>query len=203
MSVMSKSGRLFGIVIVLAMIGTSPAHADEEGPPEPSEVARCKFSGKRLFVEILAGSVASSLAAYGTYSLLCSEGEDCFLPAMAGLMVGFAVTPPVEWATGNAMGGRGSLGYSYAGGAVAFAAFSGTGPVDETPDETLQRIRIELAVATIALPITTGILYELTSHVRSVALERALATGEVALRIAPSIHDRRVDGATATVGLRF
>ncbi|MFT3696260.1 MAG: hypothetical protein QM831_24180 [Kofleriaceae bacterium] len=126
---------------------------------------RPRFSGKRLAVEILGGELTGILSTALTFNALCSPGSDCLGPALLAYGVDFAVTPAAVWGIGQAMGGEGSLGYSYLGGLTALAAFSVPGSPDETPSETVSRVSLEAYVAAVLLAPCSSLMYELTSHV--------------------------------------
>ncbi|HEY0251841.1 MAG TPA: hypothetical protein VGC41_09960 [Kofleriaceae bacterium] len=133
-------------------------------PLEDRERDRAKFSGKRLTVEIIGGELTGILSTALTFNALCN-GTDCLGSALSAYAVDFAITPLAVWGIGSAMGGQGSLGYSYLGGSLALTAFSVTGSPDETPSDTLSRVSIEAYVAAILLAPCSSLMYELTSQV--------------------------------------
>ncbi len=195
--------------VVSTLIGLAlAAHAVVATAAPPEEVAarmqRAKFSGARFAVEILTGAVVGSLATYGTYESMCDGNGDCFGAGLAGFGVSFAITPLAVWGVGNWMGGDGSLGWTYAGAAVAVSPLGTPGSPDEAPADTLQRINIELAVSTILLPITSATFYELTSHLHYTRWKTAADAGNLSFGIAPTYdHRGGVDGALGRLSLRF
>jgi hypothetical protein len=172
-------------------------------PAEHERMTRARFSGTRLAVEILAGALIGSLAAYGTYESLC-DGEDCLGASLAGYGVNFAITPLAVWGVGRAMGGDGGLGWTYLGGSVAAAPFSAPGSPDETPAETIQRVDLEFAISTVLLPVTSALMFELSSQLHYAQWSQAVERGDASLTLAP-LRDRHggLDGATAQLSLRF
>src|ERR1700742_4895551 len=85
-----------------------------------------RFSGKRLALEIIGGELTVALVTGLTFNGLCN-GNDCLGSAIAAFGANLAVTPLSVWGIGAAMGGEGSLGYSYLGASLALAPFSVTG----------------------------------------------------------------------------
>jgi hypothetical protein len=130
-----------------------------------ADVSAAHFSGKRLVVEILAGELVGGLATALTFRGLCS-GDDCFGSAMLAFGANVAITPLAVWGVGQAMGGEGSLGYSYLGASLALTPFSVSGPADEAPSDALSRIEIEVAISSILLAPCSALLYEATSQMR-------------------------------------
>jgi hypothetical protein len=145
---------------------TSPmpsAPAAPEVPRSPHE--RARFSGKRLVLEILGGELTGSIATALTFKGLC-DGTDCFGSAIAAFGVNLAVTPLAVWGIGAAMGGEGSLGYTYLGASVALTPFSVTGSADESPADALSRLSIEVWMSSILLAPCSALIYEASSHGR-------------------------------------
>jgi hypothetical protein len=169
----------------------APAAAPMETSPAPTEVpdrpaaaprkkSRARFSGKRLAVEMVSGAVLGSLVAVGTYRGLGGEGIG---PALAAVGANFLVTPLIEWGIGNAMGGHGSLGWTYMGGLIGFSA---TG----VPPEAA------IAVAVICLPITSGLMYELSSN-------KWASQHELGLALQPVVDHGELSGGQATVSFSY
>lgn len=143
-----------------------------------------RFSGKRLVVEILVGGAVQTLVAYGTYKSTCGD-EPCLGGALGGWFAGFAVTPLAVWGTGKLMGGEGKLSHAYYGAVPALAPFSAT----EAP------IGLQFALSSVFLPITSAIMYELSSHIASERWTREHA---------PQLTVRPVgDGYAGAVSVRF
>jgi hypothetical protein len=195
----ARSLRLAAIFAVFALAlaarGAS-AQPQAEAPP-PND--RAHFSGGRMVVEILAGALVGSLAGYGTYESLC-DGDGCFGASLAGAGVNFAITPLAVWGVGRAMGGEGTLGMSYLGASIALTPLSMPGSPDETPSDTLNRVGVEFAISTLLLPVTSALMFEVSSHVHW----KAAQEGNAALAITP-VRDRRgaIDGAIAGLTVRF
>jgi hypothetical protein len=178
-----------------SLLVSTTAHADEATPPPatpelapapvpaqpsvdrptPPRATRGAFSGKRLVVEMLAGGVAGGLAGYAVFSGL---GGDSFGAAMAGLGANIAVTPLVVYGTGRAMGGEGGLGSAYLGGLIAFS-----GP-SATPDQAA----VSFAIGMTLMPITSALMYEVSSHIRS----RTAQTMVRGLSVTPGAGGARV-----------
>ncbi|MEO6772722.1 MAG: hypothetical protein ABI467_06830 [Kofleriaceae bacterium] len=155
-----------------------------------------KFSGKRLAVEILGGEVVGALVTGLTFNALCN-GEDCLGSAFTAFGVNVAVTPLAVWGIGAAMGGEGSLGYSYLGASLALTPFSVTGSPDESPSDAVTRVAIEAWVSSILLAPCSALMYEATSHV-SWTREHQM---NLALR---TLHDREgLDGAVGMISGRW
>jgi hypothetical protein len=155
-----------------------------------------RFSGKRLAVEILGGEVVGALVTGLTFNALCS-GQDCLGSAITAFGANLAVTPLAVWGIGAAMGGEGSLGYSYLGASLALTPFSVTGSPDETPSDALTRVAIEAWVSSILLAPCSAIMYEASSHV-SWSREHQV---NVAVR---TLHDREgLDGAVGMISGRW
>ncbi len=183
---MTRRTILVSLFVVLVSFATRPAYAD----------SRAHFSGKRLVVEILAGELVGGLATALTFRGLC-DGTDCFGSAMVAFGANVAITPLAIWGAGNAMGGEGSLGYSYLGASLALTPFSITGSPDETPADALSRIEVEVAISSILLAPCSAILYEATSQV-SWAREHS-----VGVTLQP-VHDQRnVNGAIGMFSARW
>lgn len=158
-----------------------------------------RFSGKRFVLEILAGGAVSSLVGYATYSSLCGRG-DCMGAALAGFGLNFAVTPLAVWGVGRAMGGEGTIGWTYLGASTALSPFSVTGPAGESPADTMARIDVEFAVSTLLLPVTSALFCELSSHLR---YKQWRATQPAGFAIAPVYDHRHVAGAIGQLSLTF
>lgn len=182
-----------------AAVAPAPAAAEPGRNADADRMHRARFSGKRLLVEIVAGALVGSVVSYLTFEATCSDGDDCFGAAFLAFGANVAVTPIAVWGVGNLMDGQGSLGWTYLGASVALAPFSATGPVDETPAEALQRIKIELIVATIALPITSALLYELSSGLKFVRWRQR----ETAVGVTPIAGSGGIDGVMGAFSTRF
>jgi hypothetical protein len=173
-------------------------------PPPPNTDAAhmdgARFSGKRFVVEILAGGALGSLVAYGTYSSLCGRG-DCTGAALAGFGMNFAVTPLAVWGVGRAMGGEGTLGWTYLGASTALAPFSVSGPADESTSDMIARIDLEFAMSALFLPITSSLFYELSSHLH---YKQWRASQPAGFAIAPVYGEHHhVTGALGQVSLSW
>ena len=120
--------------------------------PAAADSSRARFSGGRYVVESLVGAAAGSLAFYGVYRGLCSgnAGDDCLGPALAAAAANLAVTPVAQWGVGTAMGGHGSLAWTYYGEALTFAA----APAGSEG----------LVVASFLSPFMSALTYELSSN---------------------------------------
>jgi hypothetical protein len=143
-------------------------------PVDPVETLaneRARFSGKRLALEILGGGLIGGVTSALVFGASC-DGHDCLGASLLSFGADFAVTPLAVYGIGNLMGGRGSLLYSYLGAGPALTPFSMTGPADETPDQTLSRLKLEVTLSTIFLPICSAVLYEATSHFSYVRWQR-------------------------------
>jgi hypothetical protein len=116
----------------------------------------------------------------------------------------FAVTPYAVWQVGHWMGGQGTLSMTYVGGTCAFAAFSESAPPNETPSQTIARIDLEFAVATLMMPVTSAVVFEIMSHFSYARWRDATQAGNVSFGVAPT-YDRRggLDGAMSRLSLRF
>ncbi len=188
---------LFGAALA-AITTASTAHADDgemhevqQPPPAaPSPLTakyeKARFSGKRMFVEMLAGAAVGSLAGYLAFEGAGGEGAGALI---AGLGANIVVTPLVVYGTGRAMGGMGTLGWTYTGGLVAFSG----------PAATPQEAAVSLAIGMVLMPVTSSLMYEVSSHMKSKAFER-IANG---VAIAPIIDRDRVTGARAGLAFRF
>jgi hypothetical protein len=166
---------------------SSTAHA------QPRTDDHARFSGKRLALEIIGGEVVGSIVTGLTFNALCN-GTDCLGSAFAAFGANVAITPLAVWGIGAAMGGEGSLGYSYLGASLALAPFSVTGSADESPSDALSRIEVETIVSSILLAPCSAAMYEMTSHV-AWSREHAL---NIAVR---PLHG--MDGAAAMISGRF
>jgi len=155
-----------------------------------------RFSGKRLAIEIIGGELTGALVTGLTFNALCN-GEDCLGSAFAAFGANFAVTPLAVWGIGAAMGGEGSLGYSYLGASLALTPFSVTGSADESPSDAVNRVSIEAWVSSILLAPCSAIMYEASSHGSWVREHQV----NVAVR---TLHDREgLDGAAAMISGRW
>jgi hypothetical protein len=166
--------------------------------PEPAEVQkmdRARFSGTRFAVELLAGGAAGLLT-----SLTLCNGSSCPGDGFVAFGVDLAVTPLVIWGIGGAMGGRGSLMYSYVGASVAVTPLSMPGSPDEAPIDTINRINTEVAISAVLLPICSAVLYEASSHFTSVRWRNEHAP-QIALR--PLNGRDGLNGGLGTLSLRF
>lgn len=152
------------------VLATPASSAPTSGASAPAEVVapplaapivdypRGHFSGGRLVVEMLVGFVAGGAAAYLAYSATCGDDDGCIGPALLGLTANIAVTPLAVWATGRAMGGRGTLATTYYGGILPFAAASGVAAQDPS---------IALGVSIALMPVGAAFLFEISSQGRS------------------------------------
>lgn len=154
--------------------------------PQPVRRDRGRFSGKRLVVEMLAGAVAGSLVGVATYKAVGGDGVGA---VFAGLGAQIAVTPLVAWGTGRAMGGRGTLGFTYVGGLVAFAG----------PSATTEQAAVSFAVGMILMPVFSAFAFELSSNMRSKRFE-TVAGG---LSISPIADRRGISGVQAGLAFGF
>jgi hypothetical protein len=181
----------FLVTLFALSLTAAAAHA------QPSDDdSRSRFSGKRFLVETLGGEVVGALVTGLTFNALCS-GNDCLGSAFAAFGVNVAVTPLAVWGIGTAMGGDGSLVYSYVGASIALAPFGVTGSADETPSDALTRVEIETYVSSILLAPCSALMYEMTSNMRW-SREHAV---HVALR---PLHDREgLDGGAAMISGRW
>lgn len=217
---MSISIRSLSLIAALAIASTAhaaPAKIAAATEPEPTlapdgpppltdhdrHMMGARWSSKRLVGEILAGAVVGSLAAYATFSATCGEGSDCFGESLLSAGVNFAITPLAVWGTGRWAGGAGTVGWTYLGGAVSLAAFSAPGPADESTEDALSRFKLELAISTILLPITSSIMFELSSHVRYKQWQAGHPTSFQA-NVVPTYDPRGgIAGAVGQVGWTF
>ncbi|HLL22297.1 MAG TPA: hypothetical protein VK427_09210 [Kofleriaceae bacterium] len=147
---------LASTLLALSLPAFAQPVANPPVPHAPGHRHRASFSGKRLALEILAGGAAQTLVAYGTYKSTCGD-EPCLGGALGGWFAGFAVTPLVVWGVGSLTGGEGKLAHAYYGALPALAPFSAT----EAP------IGLQFALSSVFLPITSAIMYEVSSHVAS------------------------------------
>jgi hypothetical protein len=168
----------------------TPALAQPAPPPLPEDTGsavrmqKARFSGKRLVLEILVGGGVQALVAYGTYKSACGD-DPCLGGALGGWFAGFAVTPLAVWGTGTMMGGEGKLAHAYYGAVPALAPFSAT----EAP------IGLQFALSAVFLPITSSVMYEVSSHVASEKWTREHA---------PQLTVRATDdGYAGTFAVRF
>lgn len=197
--------RALAALLALTLATAAPAHAQEVAPPEPAQhqrMQRAKFSSKRLVVEILVGEAVGMLVAQGTFSALCDSdaGESCMGAGLLAWLADFAVTPAAVYGTGQLMGGQGRLLYAYLGASPALAAFSVPGAPDETPGEALSRIKLQMTLSALFLPICSALLYEVSSHVASVQWTREHAPQ---LAFQPLRGRDGIDGGIGTLSLRF
>lgn len=211
--------RLSALAVAASLAMAATAHATPADPtaPEPTvapesppaltdhdrHMMGARWSTKRLLGEILAGAVVGSLTAYGTFEAMCGDDSDCFGASLMAAGMNFAVTPLAVWGTGRALGGQGSLGWTYLGGVVSLAAFSATGPADESTEDALDRFKIELTVATILLPISSAVMSELSSHLRYKQWQAGHPTSFQAGLVPTYDHRGGVSGALGQVGWRF
>jgi len=202
------------IVVVIAVAVPRIGAADPESTPAPhgapapapqrdDHMERARFSTKRLVVEILGGAAVGSLAGYITYRSTCDGRGDCFGSALTGAAVNFAVTPLATWGIGRWMSGQGSLTWTYIGASASFAAFSAPAPANESPGDAIARIDTEFAIASFLLPITSAVLYELSSHMAFTRWRTATQSGNLALSLAPRRDRGGLDGAMCRLALRF
>jgi hypothetical protein len=192
----------------LAQEGLAPpvaaAPSPTPGDGERDEVLHMRFSGKRLVVEMLTGALVGSLVAYGTFDALCEEGSDCFGAAFGAYAANTLVTPLAVWGTGHWMGGGGSLTWTYMGGLLPLAAFSaGPSSPDETYADTLQRTKVQLAVATFLLPVTTALLFEVSSQVHYARWMQLHGMANANLSMAPVFGRSGVEGLTLGTSFQF
>lgn len=178
---------LFKTLLASLLLVSTAAHA------QPRDTERARFSGKRFTLEILGGEVVGSLVTGLTFNALCS-GNDCLGSAFAAFGANVAITPLAVWGIGAAMGGEGSLGYSYLGASIALAPFGVTGSADESPSDALSRVEVETVVSSILLAPCSALMYEMSSHV-AWSREHAL---NVAVR---PVHG--FDGAAAMISGRW
>jgi hypothetical protein len=164
----------------------APAQPAVDRTPAPARANKGAFSAGRFVVEMLAGGVVGGLAGYAVFSGL---GGDNFGAAIAGLGANIAVTPLVVYGTGRAMGGQGSVGSAYLGGLLAFS-----GP-SATPDQAALSFAIGMAL----MPVTSSLMYEISSHVRSKRFE-TVARG---VSVAPVVGNNGVSGARVGLGFAF
>lgn len=185
-----------------APLAEPPAAPSDDGAPlaevplpppvdakEAAKWERATFSGGRWVVEMLAGATVGTLSAVLMYN---AAGGDIG-GAAAGIVTSFAVTPLVEYGVGRAMGGRGSLSWTYVGGLIGF---SGSAPAAQA-DPVLV-----IAIAEVLCPITSGLAFELTSHG---AARRWQAEHGLGVAVTPlaSRDGSRLGGALVTAGMRF
>jgi hypothetical protein len=180
----------------------APAASPQDPPAAGEPMQAARFSGKRLVIEMLAGAAVGSIAAYATFEALCN-GSDCLGASLTGAAVNFAITPLAVWGTGRWAGGQGTVGMTYLGGSMAFAAFSVPGQPNEAPSDTLNRLKIELAISTLVLPVTSAVFFELSSHLGYERWRTAAAAGNLALGVAPTYDRHGMTGAMGQLSLRF
>jgi len=191
---MTGTSKLCGLAALAASLAIAPpasADAPSDGPastntPSSSRANRARFSGKRLIVEALAGAVVGSLVGYGTYSAAGGEGIGA---TMAGLGAEIAVAPLVVWGTGRAMGGQGTVGSAYLGGLVAFSG----------PAATADQAAVSFALGMALMPITSALMFEISSQVRSKRFE-TIASG---LSIVPVADGGGLTGVRAGLSFGF
>lgn len=157
------------MVVVFAV---RPAWADDAAR---RRVERAKFSPLRLVVEIVAGAAAGALVGYG---VAAATDEP-----IAGLVANVAVTPVAVWGTGEAMGGDGSLLYTYMGG---LAGFSGS-----SSDSAL-------AFGVVVAPIGAAVVYEASSHFTAKSREYLVGIG-----VAPVFRAARMEGFVLGLALHY
>lgn len=174
---------LIGGALAATLFATT-AHAEPAVEVKAAEMKRASFSGGRFVVELLAGGLVGSLAAYGTYVGICGD-DPCLGGALTGWLANFAVTPAAVWGVGTAMGGRGRLAHAYYGAVPALAPFS-------APNAP---IGLQFGLSAVFLPITSALMYEISSHI---------ASQQWAREHAPAVTMRPLDGGgIASLGLQF
>lgn len=206
--------------IAFLMTLTAGAYADPlpapstYTPPEPQEAtpaplaqpmpapvnvddgtADAHFSGKRLAAEIGGGELVSLLVSFVTYNGLCN-GRDCLGSAITAYGVDFAVTPLAIWAGGRALGGHGTLGMTYLGASTSLAAFSVPGQPDETPADALSRVNMEMTISALLMPVTSALLFEVSS-------QSWFQSHHVTLAVNPALERGHASGAIGGVTVGF
>ncbi len=161
----------------------SPTEAAKSDP----KVQKAKFSLGRYFLEALAGGLVGSAAAYGTYKA-AGGSKPGLGAALEALGADIVVTPLAVWGVGEAMGGNGSLGYSYVGGLVAFA---GTPAGSSNPG-------LALAIGEVLMPFASAALYEMTSHIWAASQD-----GSINASVVPVYGPNGVVGAGLGLGGSF
>ncbi len=137
--------------------------------PDPVEVTKMKragFSGKRLVAEILASAVVGAAAAHLVYSSTCGPGEDCAQEFFLAAGAQFAATPLAAWGVGTAFGGKGRLWHTYALGAAPVAVAPLLMEHPENPPgqtTTFRQITEMYLITALILPVTSAVIYELSS----------------------------------------
>jgi hypothetical protein len=175
---------IFGGALAATLVAAT-AHAEPADEVKAAEMKRASFSGGRFVVELLVGGAIGSLAAYGTYVGICGD-EPCLGGALTGWVANFAVTPAAVWGVGTVMGGRGRLAHAYYGAVPALAPFS-------APNAP---IGLQFALSVVFLPITSSLMYELSSHIASQQWVREHAP-------AVAVRPLAGGGGIATLGLQF
>jgi hypothetical protein len=141
-------------------------------PTQQPYRSTARFHFGRYLLEALGGGLAGGLAGYVVYQAMCDQV--CLGGVLGGLGANVAVTPLATWAIGNALGGRGSLGYTYVGGLSGFAALGAPGI---PPGVTL-------LVGMTVMPFASAALYEITSNVVGIQEE---SSGGVVASLRPGI----------------
>ena len=143
------------------------------------DVESARFSGGRLFLEILGGAAGGSAAAYGTYRAICGNNP-CLGGAFAGLGANMVATPLVVYGLGRAMGGRGKLSTTFYGAMMGFGAGA----------PFIAQGNLGLAVGVIMMPIMAPIFFELNSQMLSVEMKGRLASHTVTPFAAPVAYGK-------------
>jgi len=123
------------------------------------DLERGRFSGGRLALEAVVGAVAGGAAAYGAYTLLCSD-ELCVGGFLAGSAANILVASAGVTLVGRSMGGRAGYGSALLG---AILPFSATAPIATT------NYAAAYTVAMVLMPLGSALLYELRSNQASLA----------------------------------
>jgi hypothetical protein len=184
-----KTSCVLAASIAALCVTSTVVRADSERDDRAPEMHRARFSGGRLLVEILAGELVGAAAAYGTYTSVCGD-EPCLGGALGGWVVDFAVTPAAIWGAGTLMGGRGRIGHAYYGALPALAPFS----VTSAP------VGLQFSLSAFFLPITSALMYELSSNITSTKWTQEHAPN---LTLRPLYKDEHVAGALGTLSLQF
>lgn len=138
-----------------------------------------RFSGGRLFVEILGGAAGGSAAAYGTYRGICGK-DVCLGGALAGLGANMVATPLVVYGLGRAMGGRGKLSTTFYGAMLGFGAGA----------PLMSQGNLGLAVGVIMMPIMAPLFFEMNSQAQSEEMKGHLASHTVVPFAAPVAYGK-------------
>jgi len=165
---------------------------DPAGDTLRDDAERGRLDVGRYALEVLVGVAAGAAVSYGVYGAMCGDG-DCFDAALAGMGADALVAPLAIWGIGRALGGRGDLVLTYLGGLTAFSGASA--PADPA---------LGVAVGMVVMPLTSALLFELTSQIASVR-----AAAELAARsrwragVAPIYGRGGLQGANLVVGRAF